>query len=286
MSRLRNVERHARSLADIRGIMNSMKSLAYMEVRKLSRIADAQHAVTTQIEKVAEDFLSFHPALLPKGRPTQTACIVVGTERGFCGNFNQRLLAHLKSDREARGQDSMILAVGRKLHTIVAHEMPGDGRIQFIDGAGVAEEVPPVLELLVDALSSLQGESGPLSVWCLHHGSEGEILARDLLPPFRLTGDRADPIGQPPIVNLPPTELLVDLSDQYLLSALYEILYNSLMQENVKRVAHLGDAVKHLDEQTTVLGHQANALRQEEITEEIEVMLLSSSSSNPDDRRN
>jgi F-type H+-transporting ATPase subunit gamma len=51
-----------------------------------------------------------------------------------------------------------------------------------------------------------------------------------------------------------------------------------LLTENRRRVSHLGDAVRHLDQRCLELTHQANALRQEQTTEEIEVLLLSAGS--------
>jgi len=56
------------------------------------------------------------------------------------------------------------------------------------------------------------------------------------------------------------------------------MLYNSLMVENLHRMAHLEGAVKHLDDKSAELARQCNALRQEEIIEEIEVILLSGTS--------
>ena len=80
------------------------------------------------------------------------------------------------------------------------------------------------------------------------------------------------------MLNVAPEHLLLDLTDQYLFSSLFEILYGSLLTENRRRVSHLGDAVRHLDKKCVMLTHQANALRQEQTTEEIEVLLLSTGS--------
>jgi F-type H+-transporting ATPase subunit gamma len=63
-----------------------------------------------------------------------------------------------------------------------------------------------------------------------------------------------------------------------LFAVLHEMLYTSLMEENHHRVAHLERAVKHLDDQSVELARRSNVLRQEEIVEEIEVILLSASS--------
>lgn len=64
--------------------------------------------------------------------------------------------------------------------------------------------------------------------------------------------------------------------EQYLFATLHEIAYVSLMAENQRRLRHLDGAVRHLDEQSAVLARRSNSLRQEEIIEEIEVILLGS----------
>jgi F-type H+-transporting ATPase subunit gamma len=50
------------------------------------------------------------------------------------------------------------------------------------------------------------------------------------------------------------------------------------MVENHRRMTHLDRAVRHLDEKSHELSRRCNALRQEEIIEEIEVILLSAAS--------
>jgi F-type H+-transporting ATPase subunit gamma len=56
------------------------------------------------------------------------------------------------------------------------------------------------------------------------------------------------------------------------------MLYKSLMMENQFRVTHLEGAVRHLDDESAELKRQCNGLRQEEIIEEIEEIMLSATS--------
>ena len=81
MTRRQDLEAHRRSLGEIREIMNSMKTLAYLETRKLSRFADAQEAVVEGIEAVAADFVAFHPETLPRSSATTRVLLVIGSER-------------------------------------------------------------------------------------------------------------------------------------------------------------------------------------------------------------
>ena len=78
----------------------------------------------------------------------------------------------------------------------------------------------------------------------------------------------------PPVINLPAAALLANLSEHYLFALLHGMLYGSLYAENHQRVTHMEGAVTHLDEEAERLNQRFNALRQEEITEEIEVILL------------
>jgi F-type H+-transporting ATPase subunit gamma len=276
MSHRRSLERHRHSLAEIRDIMNSMKTLAYMETRKLGRFLDAQRAVVESIEGVAADFLSFHPDTLPEGNETIPVYFLIGTERGFCGDFNHALLNFLESVLQVHpsGQPALV-AIGRKLHTL----LEGDARVAaWIDGASVVEEVPSVLNNLADELISLQGEHGTLDVFCIYHGGEDGVMMQKLLPPFQDLSNAPPRLPHPPLLNLSPAAFLIELTDQYLFAVLHAMLYTSLMVENHQRVTHLEGAVRHLDDQSQELGRKCNALRQEEIIEEIEVILLSAAS--------
>ena len=115
----------------------------------------------------------------------------------------------------------------------------------------------------------------------LYHNDEHQLINQQLLPPFQnLLKQGLKRRQQPqqsfaPELNLEPREFLLDLSYHYLFVILYEILYTSLMAESRQRVMHLDGAVQHMDEQSEELHRQSNILRQEEIIEEIEVILLS-----------
>lgn len=283
MTRRQDLEHHRHSLGEIREIMNSMKTLAYMETRKLARFLDAQRAVVTSIEEVAADFLGFHPETLPEADEATRVYLLIGTERGFCGDFNQSLVRHLESTLETQPVGNPVLiAVGRKLYALLENDA---GVAALIDGPSVVEEVTVVLNRMVHELSSLQERHGVLAVYGLYHGGNDGIVMQKLLPPFQHYLHQPPHFPHPPVLNLSPAEFLIDLTDHYLFAALHEMLYTSLMAENHQRVAHLEGAVKHLDDKSDELARQCNALRQEEIIEEIEVILLSTSNLDEGRRR-
>lgn len=276
MSRLRNLEHRRHSLIEIRDIMNSMKTLAYMETRKLARFLDAQTAVKQSIENVAADFLSFHPGILPAAKQGTPIFLLIGAERGFCGDFNHALLKQQESMPQAQPPaEPALIVVGRKLHML----LEGNSRVVArIDGASVVEEVATVLNQLADEMVTFQSSHGAGELFCVYHGSEEGVVTQRLLPPFEDYRGTLPRHLLPPLLNLPPASFLIELTDQFLFAALHAILYTSLMMENHQRVTHLEGAIRHLDDQSEDLARQCNALRQEEIIEEIEVILLSAAS--------
>ena len=278
MTRRRDIEKHGRSLDEIRDIMNAMKNLSYIETRKISDFLEIQHSMVKHIETVATDFLNFYPDTLKETADMAVdddidVYLLIGAERGFCGDFNHALLRHFETMKITHATNKLtLISIGHKLEAILEKD---EQAIIFIDGASVVEEVGNVLTQIVNQLASIQENYGSLNLYVLYHDDKHQLINQQLLPPFQNLLNHQSPEPHAPELNLEPRKFLLELSYHYLFVVLYEILYTSLMAENHQRMAHLERAVQHMDEQSEELHRQCNVLRQEEIIEEIEVILLS-----------
>jgi F-type H+-transporting ATPase subunit gamma len=165
---------------------------------------------------------------------------------------------------------------GRKLSARLA----ADARVAAaFDGAATVGEVETTLHAIIRALAVLQTQHGSLALSVFHHDpNDRQVIVTGVLPPFERHRDTTPHFALAPLIQLPPRAFLGALLDHYLYSVLHEIMYVSLMAENLRRVRHLEGAVRHLDDKSTALLRECNALRQEEIIEEIEVILLSTAS--------
>jgi len=83
------------------------------------------------------------------------------------------------------------------------------------------------------------------------------------------------PFSFPPLINLPPSQLRPQLFEQYLFALFYGVFYVSFIAENHERPRHMDGALNRIGEEEQRLGLLANALRQESITEELEIIMLS-----------
>jgi F-type H+-transporting ATPase subunit gamma len=272
VSRRAELEQRMGRLSEISEIMAAMKTMALIETRKFGRFMDHSVRLVDSIETAAADFLAFHPEFQASDAGTDSerrVLILVGSERGFCGDFNETVLAGLA----AFPAPPRLIAVGRRLAgKLVDHPR----LIDWLDGPNVAEEVRPVLDGLMDRLHRLQSEPpGWTRLSVLAHDPDGGVATHTVLP---MIPPKAPPLGYPPRLNLAPAAFFAGLTEHYLIAKLPCLFHGSLMAENRRRLEHMERALGRMQTKIEDLGRRRNALRQEEITEEIEVILLSAES--------
>jgi F-type H+-transporting ATPase subunit gamma len=275
MSKRAQIRRHLGMLDEISGIMGAMRNISLMETHKLARFLAHQHRVLAGIEAAAADFLGHYRGFEFDAAPASSAVIVaVGSQRGFCGDFNESLADAVRAHwRQRDGQPAGVFVVGRRL----AAKFAGDARVSAsFDGPGVVEEVRPVLERLMNALGEWQSRARPdgllsVSVFA-HRAGEDKVNARSMLPAPPAAG--ATRHAFPPLLNLAPPAFFSELARHYLWAQMHDVFYGSLMAENRRRLQHMEGAMRRMDEKSVELRRRYNALRQEEITEEIEEIML------------
>jgi F-type H+-transporting ATPase subunit gamma len=276
MSKRHEVERYLRGLGEIKDILSAMKNLSLIEVRKLTRFLSTQRRVVASIESAAADFLQFYPHSLVGTESRHNVYLLVGSERGFCGDFNEALLAALEANLHGASQSEVTLVViGRRL----SDKLAGNPRVAvYLDGPSVVEEVKPVLIRLMETINTLKTDRGPLyplRLTVLHHGADDKGIGISVFQPFKQFEGKGRHFSHPPRLNLSEALFLTELAEHYLFHHLHELFYNSLMAENLRRLQHMDNAIQKIEKDSIQLLQKRNVLRQEEITEEIEIIMLS-----------
>ena len=274
VSRRRPIKERLHALGDIRDILGAMKNLALMEVHKLARLQATQRGWTESLGAAAADLMHFYPEVRVASEPT--VYVALGSERAFCGDFNERVAETLRARMAASVRsDGPIIAVGRRLWPLVANLTPDP---VCVEGASVAEEIGAALARLVSALDGRRaaGQGVPSrSLSVVHHDPRSDAPAVAELAPFRRDLEPTQRFAYPALANESPAALVTGLAAEYLYAVLSTILCESLAAENDRRLRHMDDALRRLDEHIEALALKGSALRREEITEEIEVILLS-----------
>ncbi|MDH5256819.1 MAG: F0F1 ATP synthase subunit gamma [Gammaproteobacteria bacterium] len=273
---------HINSLADISDIMNAMKYLSVMESNKLSRLIQHQKRVMESIEFVANDFLHFNPQYIENKKPETHVIVVLGSERGFCGSYNDSLYQSLakfnifpESVEPIPIGDKKLISVGYKLHAKFEQHSQ---LFRALTGPKLVEEVPEVINNIIQAVSSLVSEYQAMRLTlCYHNVDESKPVFFDVLPAFQSLETTEVAFSTPALSNLTKDVLFYSLLDEYLFSVLNQIVYAAFMSENQYRIRHIENSLNKLNEKIEHLSLKRNEARQEEITEELEVIMLSSS---------
>ena len=267
MSRRTAVAARLHGLGQVREILGAMKNISLMEIRELSALLSHQRDAIQTIEMAAADFLLFHTPPLPV--PIMRICVAVGTERGFCGDFNETLVAPALALRENGEQ---LLVVGGKLGDHLEAQA-----LAILEGASIARELAGVLEGVAARLEHEQAANidAPLQVRVLYHDPETDAPVERVILPLPLPRTKPPRHAFPPRLNLPPMQFMARLAEQAMLMSLQEVFASSLLAENRRRLEHMDNALRRLDRITEDLSRKLNAYRQEDITMEIETIMLS-----------
>ena len=267
MSTLARHKHHLAALHDIRDIMGALKNISLTEGLRLRRFLESQQRVIAGIETAMSDFLAYYPQV-PTSEATSEVLLLIGSERGFCGDFNEAVLRCLPNG----GKNCLLVAVGEKLATKLQEaRLTAD----TLNGPTTVEEVPATLLAVVDKLHTLNNGHGDARLTIVHHQYDGHVMSLRRRQPFLDFGAKPASQGYPPTLTLAPQDFYPALIDHYLFAVLHGIFYGSLAAEHQLRLQHLQGAMEQIDRQSAALNQRYNSLRQELITEEIELILLS-----------
>lgn len=270
---------HIHSLDEIGSIMTAMRNLSLLEVNKIIKFSSCLENSISTVKEVGEDFLNFYPEFYSRLQITKPLIyILIGSERGFCGHFNDNILDMVESLRTTTSEfDVKFIIVGRKLAAKFSNEI----RVaKVVDSPNTAEEIPNTIYNLMKSVEQLSSEMSiklDPTLWAILFNEEKKnILEAESWHPFVEFKNKSKYLSsQKPLLNFAPEIFVTDFVEQYIYSMLNFIFYKSFIAENYLRSRHLEAALQRLDEKVIKLKRSLNILRQEEITQEIQVIMLS-----------
>lgn len=245
-------------LDELRQIVNAMRNMSIAALQHLGKAA--------QVEKESEQLLL--QALADTGiklpEPTGTGiCLVIGSEHGFCGGFNDRLADFMKNFLAENPSMTCYIA-GSRLSPLLVSDIK---HFVVLKGCADMMEAVDTVSGWMDELLIDREVFSPLTV--IYQDEEG-VKVRRLLPLPILP--EASP-GVPPLRYLPDRSLQAGLLSEWLRLALLSSLTRSLTIEHRWRISQMQRAEQYLDETGLQLRGTMQRQRQNEITIELENLM-------------
>jgi len=186
--------------------------------------------------------------------------LVVFSEHGFVGGFNERLLDRAEEELEGQGlwvigTRGAVLAAERGLETDWSSPMA-------THSGGVLAITRPIVDRLATVATA--------DIVFASYGGAGRfaVVKKNLLPldPSLLTGSAS---RKPPLHQLPPDVLLRRLVSEHLFAEVTRAVMESLTSENAARLRVMESADHNIGDKLEDLVRNEHTLRQEAITSEL-----------------
>ncbi len=267
---LEGIESRLRSLKSIKEIVNSMKALSALSIRKAEAILPDLRTYSNKIEDSMAQILHYFPEALrvfPE-HEDKSLIVVFCSEQGLCGLFNEKIITEAENSINdnvtgivVSGTKGFDEARARGLPVMLTLNSPVS-----IDAVDIK-----VMNLTTELFHLYQeGRFQQLYLLFAYHRKKGDYLVvrqRVLPPPLKKIMKKAR-TKRAPMIYMEPDEIMKELFKQFLSVSLYKAFVESLASENASRLLSMERASKSIEEKFSDLAELYNYLRQEEITNE------------------
>lgn len=264
MEQLPRLKARIASLGELRDLIGALRAMAG------ARVQEAQTALPgiRHYAEVVERAIAENATLFGRARVASRATalepgilIVITSEQGFTGAFNDRLIARARDELRA---GLRLAIVGRRGANLADEaDLKPAWRVPMATHIG---GVPTIARRVSDHLADVGRARIVYAGY--RAGGQYEVEARDILPLDPALLRRIDPMG-PPLHHLAADVLLDRLSGEYLFAEVTRAIMESLASENGARLQVMSAADHNIGDKLEAMGRRRNHLRQEAITAEL-----------------
>ena len=268
------------SAKDLRSVVKTMKNLAAVSIRQYERAVDALQDYSLTLENGLHVVMRSAPGI-PSGvsasGPGPPAAVVIGSDQGMVGDFNERIAHHaIDHVGTSRPDDTPPLIVaGYKAAAVIAGAGYEIQEIIQLPGSvdGIVDPVGRIL-ILIDEWRERE-EAGRITLF--YNESRGgasyrqkgiQLYPLDIswIEGLRKRAWKSRSLPQHRMERLP---LLSHLLREHLFTVVYQAFAQSLASENASRLSAMQAAERNIEERLDDLRDRYNYRRQSAITAEM-----------------
>ncbi len=280
MAELDRLSRRIDTARDLQSVVRTMKTLSAVSISQAEQAAAAITAHLETVERGLQVALRHAPRLLDGAARAEgpTALVVVGSEFGLCGTFNERLIGEARGIVAAEagaGRGPFVLLAGRRLAQRWDPDLPDPGAA--LDLPSSAGLLGAAAGAVLRRLDGWQRETGGTRIVLLHQ-AEGEAghaaprttrLAPVTADELAAIAARPWPTRCLPMAAGEPGALFRRLLRQRILARVYAALALSRSAEYAARLEAMRAADRNIGEKLQALEAEFRLRRQEAITAEL-----------------
>lgn len=278
MASMRDIKRRKESIQSTGQITKAMKLVSTVKLQKAKTRAENSkpyfdymyHAVCTMLRKSAN---MSHPYLLA-GKSEKKAVIVVSSNRGLAGGYNQNVVK-LITGGDFKKEDTIIYSVGRKAKEALARKGFTIAKdYSEVMNAPIYKDAMEIGKAVLDAFTN--EEVGEIYLaYTVFKNTVSQIPTLIKLLPVDTgnmdTDQKEDDNDRLTLMNYEPEadEALDIIIPKYMNSLIYGALVQAVASENGARMQAMDSATSNAEDMISNLELKYNRARQSSITQEI-----------------
>jgi F-type H+-transporting ATPase subunit gamma len=258
-----------------------MKAMAAVTIRQYEQIVEAVNKYDQIVTKALHIIINRRPEILEQLQPQgeqAIAAIVLGSEIGMCGQFNEEIadfaLEHMKRHQE-RVEKRRVISLGLRLTGILKSE--GERIEHELELPGSPQTITSSVQDLVLLVENWRLSEGIENIFIYYNQKEsGSSYAQKELriwPPDLEKWQRLSQMPWPsrciPSYRSDLRTLISEQLRQSVFVTLYKVIAESLASENASRLAAMQAAENNIEEHLAELKTRYNHQRQSSITAEL-----------------
>jgi F-type H+-transporting ATPase subunit gamma len=275
---LEALQRKIDTADDLLSVVKTMKSLAAVSIRQFEAAAAALERYDQVVGLAWQALFRFHGGQAPEAPDDRAVVLVIGSDQGMCGQFNEALLETARSTMdELAGRGLMVSAWSAGERARAGLGEAGYAVREHFSLPGSSQGVTAAVQDILEAYEAARRRRGGRTLVVVANRPQKERIftpaSRIVLP---LDADwlaqyahRPWPGRSIPRLGLAPDALFSRLFAQYLAVALHRALAQSLAAENAARLAAMQAAEKNIEERAGELAASYRETRQNAITAEL-----------------
>lgn len=284
MENLDSLKKELKSTQELKEAVSTMKALAAANIKKYEKIVANVIKYQSNIDLGIQAILKQHPDILSyidyiensysKQENGQNVLIVVGSNNGLCGRFNDRITYFFIENTKLE-QNRFIITIGDRINLLVAskkflidkHFPVPNSHKQILN---LVDELFEIIEKKL-----IKKNLAKVSICFTSYNSKNkEVLTKKKVLPlekkyFEKLKNKQWPTNNIPFWRIEEKKLTSDFIQQYIFVSIYLSLVSSMAAEQFNRLTTLQRAEQNIKERLGELKLKYNQTRQNMITSEL-----------------
>ena len=284
MEQLEILRRKIESAEDLRSVVKTMKALAAVNIREYEKAMQSLTDYSRSIEMGFQVLMKNRTgeSLQQSSSAMKTGAVVIGSEQGMVGQFNDHIAAFAVDKLHKLGvpaQELVLLALGQKLINKLQDEgQPVEDRIPVFGSMVNVTAIVQEILIRIEAWRE-KGRADQIIIFYNRPASGSAYNPyMQYLYPLDLSWlldlkDRSWPSRMIPAYSMNWDHLFASFTRHYFFLSLYKSAIESLSSENASRLASMQAAEKNIEDRLEELQTRYQHQRQEAITSELMVIV-------------